>query len=265
MLSSTIVLSLFAFSSGGSVGHNTRYDGPVTSGYTGSVGDGTSCISCHSSSGAQEISVTGWVTSNVPASGYVPGNTYTFTVTNDGGEVLSFQGTSEDENNTKQGVFSDVGTDIENPSSDNHYIGHTNEELTTKSFDWTAPIAGTGTVNMYSAIINGDNGGGTKTNTYLDVLSIEESNTGIYDELDNTNVSIFPNPSNGVFTLTIESLSSKNITVNIVSIQGQVVYSRAFNSNSIIENIDLSLFSKGVYFVNVLDNKSNKIKKIFVR
>ena len=76
---------------------------------------------------------------------------------------------------------------------------------------------------------------------------------------------IFPNPSNGVFTLKIESLSPKNITVNIISIQGQVVYNRAFNSNSITENIDLSLLSKGVYFVNVLDHNSNKIKKIFIR
>lgn len=46
--------------------------------YTGSPGDGHSCAQCHGSSST----VSGWITSTIPASGYVPGTTYQITATN---------------------------------------------------------------------------------------------------------------------------------------------------------------------------------------
>src|SRR5689334_114569 len=57
--------------------------GGAPAGRTGSPGDGnlTCALSgCHLP-GPTPATMTGWITSNVPASGYVPGNTYTITAT----------------------------------------------------------------------------------------------------------------------------------------------------------------------------------------
>lgn len=64
-----------------------------------------------------------------------------------------------------------------------------------------------------------------------------------------SNVSIYPNPSNGTFTISgVEEVSS----LEVVNSLGQVVYSINSNSNSIVK-IDLSS-RKGVYFVKLMDN-----------
>ena len=75
-------------------------------GKTGSVGDGQTCISCHS--GAWNSgSGTASVTSNIPVSGYVPGNTYTVTMTAVDNQAVpfdkfGFEVTSEDASGSKQ-------------------------------------------------------------------------------------------------------------------------------------------------------------------
>lgn len=48
-------------------------------GMTGSPGDGDNCTSCHGGTATTTASL---ITSNIPASGYIPGTTYTITATN---------------------------------------------------------------------------------------------------------------------------------------------------------------------------------------
>jgi hypothetical protein len=54
------------------------YPGGSPAGYTGSPGDTHSCTSCHNGSSS---TVSGWITSTIPANGYTAGTTYTLTVT----------------------------------------------------------------------------------------------------------------------------------------------------------------------------------------
>ena len=51
----------------------------VPAGMTGSPGDGDNCTSCHGGTATTTASL---ITSNIPASGYIPGATYTITATN---------------------------------------------------------------------------------------------------------------------------------------------------------------------------------------
>ena len=59
--------------------HSNAGGAPI--GKTGSPGDGSNCTGCHS--GVATTSA-GLITSNVPVTGYIPGNTYTITATNFG-------------------------------------------------------------------------------------------------------------------------------------------------------------------------------------
>jgi len=80
-------------------------------------------------------------------------------------------------------------------------------------------------------------------------------------EVAKNSISIFPNPSNGVFTLKgVEGITS----IQVLNSLGQTVESIDSNMNSIVK-IDLSN-RKGVYFVKLMDNSGDLItKKVIIK
>jgi hypothetical protein len=124
-------------------------------GKTGSPSDNTDCTSCHT-----VISTTSTLTSinsNIPSSGYVPGNTYTITAIIDPTSMLSgFEVTCEENTtNTKTGTFFITTPNetqlVNNGSSVTHTAG--GNSMNTWSFNWNAPVAGTGEITFYGAFI----------------------------------------------------------------------------------------------------------------
>ncbi len=59
---------------------------------------------------------------------------------------------------------------------------------------------------------------------------------------------IYPNPSNGIFTVEIISNISNNSKISIVDVAGKKVFEKNYQGNKF--NIDISHLAKGVYFVN---------------
>ncbi len=94
--------------------------------------------------------------------------------------------------------------------------------------------------------------------TVIDDVSINGS-------LDNVNVSIFPNPNNGQFTLSIVGAEG-NMNMEIVNLAGQVVYVQSIEANSNFStDIDVSEFSTGVYYIKLSNNKGVKINKLIIK
>ena len=126
------------------------YPNGAPAGKTGSPGDGSNCVSCHNGSAS---TVTGWITSNIPAQGYTPGTTYAMTVTVTGTGAKGFEVSPQSVTGAQLGVLI-AGTG-------NKLVGGT--KYVTQStagpssgtkvwnFSWTAPAAGTGTVTFYGA------------------------------------------------------------------------------------------------------------------
>ena len=79
-----------------------------------------------------------------------------------------------------------------------------------------------------------------------------------------TDISVFPNPMNEMFTLNISSLGDNSSNYYKVSnILGSVLINKKIEgSSSYTENVDVSSFAKGVYFVEVSANGLKKTIKL---
>jgi hypothetical protein len=67
------------------------------------------------------------------------------------------------------------------------------------------------------------------------------------------NITIYPNPNSGIFTIDIENLNEANLV--IYNLSGQIVLQKKLTQN--LTSIDLTKFAKGMYFVKV--NAANKV------
>lgn len=236
-------------------------------GKTGSPGDGGStCTDCHS---GNATTVSNWITTNVPVSGYVPGQTYTITASaiHSGAEKYGFEITSEDLSSNKVGtmVITDAGQTKK--VNANRAVTHTPTGTTpvgggkSWSFDWTAPAAGTGTVRFYAAF-NAANGDGNNTGDviYLSSQSVFEATTGITDNIAAlVDVEIYPNPFKDFIDLSAGIIDKPVISVHVAGMDGRNVYT----SNEYIRSgekvrINTSNFSKGIYFVTILFENNRK-------
>lgn len=132
-------------------------------GHTGSPGDGAICTACHTGGGAATAK-TGIITTNIPAQGYVPGNTYTITITlnNPGTTRFGFQVSPQNLAGVMLGTWGPATTETQviNAKYATHKLVGTNgTDSKVWNLNWTTPMAGTGDVTFYGAfnISNADN------------------------------------------------------------------------------------------------------------
>ncbi len=227
---------------------NSNSSGSV-GGKTGSPSDGADCMICHS---ITQIGQDPTFTTDIPVTGYVPGNIYNITVHINPLPVSGpngFEVTCEDNtNNTKAGTF--VITDINDTklTNNNNAVTHTYQGANTTptwNFSWVAPIAGTGDITFYGAFIEGaypigQNFGDIFSSTSVSfneaivnsTINLSEENNFIFNSVNNT----------------IKAMK----TVTIFDVSGKIVLS----TNE--ELTTISHLNKGVYIIKS-ENKTQKI------
>jgi len=89
---------------------------------------------------------------------------------------------------------------------------------------------------------------------------------GINEIIDGVQIEIFPNPSEGNFTIKLNSNNSEMLNLSIVNNQGKIVYSEydIILGESFIRNIDLTGFAEGLYYINLHSQETNYMKKIII-
>lgn len=94
-----------------------------------------------------------------------------------------------------------------------------------------------------------------------DVAKLYSRTNSIYHTVNVNNVSIYPNPSNGVFTIkTVET----NTATTIIDAVGKIVFQQNLESAN-EHSVDLSNLKAGIYFVSLKTNSSIQTKKIIVQ
>jgi len=94
---------------------------------------------------------------------------------------------------------------------------------------------------------------------YIDNVVVSNSpHIGVAEAVENK-ATIFPNPSTGIFMLTLRNVNTST-QVLITDVSGKVVYSSLMENNE--KNIDLSAQPAGIYFVNINGGTFNEQIKI---
>jgi hypothetical protein len=98
------------------------------------------------------------------------------------------------------------------------------------------------------------------------IASLTATLTGI-NSLDRTEVAVYPNPSNGTFTLELNSVKSQNFDVTIYNSLGVVVYQQlnVASNGKYSTEIGSGDLPEGIYTLTVTGKDANYIKKIVIR
>ena len=121
--------------------------------------------------------------------------------------------------------------------------------------DLSAP---TGNVYYQIEIVNPNNCNPTKSMNYSSSKSnIVNTNSSSIDELNESNIVVYPNPANDL--LTIESGALLNTKFRIIDAIGRTVYQGLLSSNK--NTLDISAFSKGTYTL-MIENERKPVRFI---
>lgn len=103
------------------------------------------------------------------------------------------------------------------------------------------------------------------SNLITETHNCPTSGVGISEQVNQTNVEIFPNPSNGSFNLYVGNVNHRKVEVKIYNTTGKVVFSNLYNAG--INNtylINTENFNKGIYVIQINADEKQFVKKIIV-
>ncbi len=109
----------------------------------------------------------------------------------------------------------------------------------------------------------------TLTNDCGDRVITEEVvviTTSATEVLNNMNLRIFPNPSNGQFALLIENANANQLTLELSDLRGVVLQIVELNnlSGTIQHNFDNQDLSSGVYFLKIKEDNKSVVTKVII-
>jgi PKD repeat protein len=116
----------------------------------------------------------------------------------------------------------------------------------------------------YTVSLTAANSAGSDTETKTDYIHVWIDESGIQQTETLKNISIFPNPTDGLVTISTGQALSEAVSVTVYNIIGSEVsnapYTTNVKDNSIV--LDLSACQKGLYFIKVTTAKGSVTKKI---
>jgi PKD repeat protein len=108
----------------------------------------------------------------------------------------------------------------------------------------------------------------TVSNPYCSVVTsydtINIQLTGMDDNIPESSMSIYPNPTTGISIIEINNPVMKYLDLKIFSMRGQLIYSDNFSAAFIKKSIDLSGFANGVYTVRLSSQHAVKTEKLIL-
>lgn len=108
----------------------------------------------------------------------------------------------------------------------------------------------------YYVIVTDENGCNSDASNVIDFLY-----TGIH-EINNQIFTVYPNPTNGDFTISWYDLVSNTVSIELFDASGNILLSKQGKGTTAM--IDSGNLSAGIYFLRVTDESSSQVQKIIV-
>jgi hypothetical protein len=260
----------------GYIGFSSYSGGPAANGQnrTGAKGSTTNCSSggCHGSGTGTTATITVDSAGAVPVTKYKPGMIYTVTVsgtntaalTKFGFQYAAVSGIGASQVNA--GTFSGLPTSVAIHSTSGLNIVEHSATLSTttagtysRSFQWTAPAAGTGTVTMYLTLNAVDGNGSTNSADVAGNVSkvLTEILPSSVADVHATDIQAYPNPVSNTLNITFSATGA--YAVNVFGLNGNLVATQnvMVTGLSHVATIDATSWAPGLYHA-VIDNNGEK-------
>ncbi len=213
LLFSVSILLLVFFSSFSGLG--VFYPSGAPAGYTGSPADGKNCTHCH---GGTPQQLTNIITSTIPETGYIPGDTYEITATLSGSGKKGFEISPQNFGGDILGTLAPgSGSKL---TGNGAYITHSTTNHNNPAvwvFNWTAPPEGTGDVVFYGAFAVTDN------HTKLSTLLVHEDITAGINQVTLTHFVVGPNPFHQDLQVSYSLSAQQPVEISVYSLSGRKV------------------------------------------
>jgi hypothetical protein len=167
--------NFMSFSSGPARSGNIDRTGSPLAGNNGNF-----CMDCHGGGNFDASVNIELLDGDTPLNAYVAGQAYTLRITVAAGAGMpggyGFQSVILDENNQSVGTYGTppTGTGIESLSGRDYFEHRSRRSENVYEIEWTAPEAGTGTLNVYASGVavnsNGSNSGDSAAKNSLELL-----------------------------------------------------------------------------------------------
>lgn len=142
---------------------------------------------------------------------------------------------------------------------------------TLASGPWAPPITITGVTNTGNALQFNPTGAtwtdlvdGTLLEPQgLPFIMYGTAITGINENQLAAGISVSPNPASEIMAVRVISAASP-VTIEVMNVNGKVVYSAVETRNTFAHNINVSKWSKGVYMVNLTSGEKKENRKVVI-
>jgi hypothetical protein len=274
LISSVVLTAVIAIG----INHSAMTNSTGISARTGAPGE-TTCNACHTGntvndpSGSIQIATVPVMTNGQ----YVPGTTYSvaLTITKPGQAKFGLCIVSLNSSNANAGSIIVTNTNETQilTSGGKNYLTHRNggavaTDTKTFTFDWVAPAAGTGTVNVYYAGNATNNNGNTSGDfIYNNSVTLTELTTSI-ESLSRENlpaISLYPSPAAEQFNVEFANVPSQQTQIELFDINGKRIaelFNDQLSSSRLTFNRPAGL-SAGVYFIRITNQEKQTTQKIY--
>lgn len=207
----------------------------------------------------------------------VDGVTYSWTPANTGSQItVTAAGTYVVTATSVCGTFADTATVTNKPlpvaSFSTASVGltgiFTNTSTNATAYSWDFGDGNSSTdqnpshvysaAGTYSVTLTVTNECGTDTEGPLPVNVINAS----IEENKNIEIGLMPNPTDGIFTITMANISMQSTTISIMDVTGKVLLNKNIPAGTNQVSFDVSHFASGVYTVRVSNGAHNKVLRL---